>query len=701
LNAYFESQTEIAREALTKLVYLTGQAGTGKSTIAKAYLSLLKDQGISGSKVLVLVPQRSLGLTYQNFLNDLGDFNGGIISIQTLGGIAQRMIRLFWPVIAPLTGKANPKRPPVFLTLETAQYYLNKICEPYFDLGYFESIRAEKPRILSQIIDNLNKAAVIGFPHEEIAERLISAWSKEPGHVHAYEQAQEMAGKFREFCYQNNFLDFSLQIEIFQKYLWPSLLCREYLTRQYEFFIYENCEEDIPVFHDIVLDWLPKFRGGLILLDENGGFRSFLGADPLSAERLGKVCDTHFNLQEQIRLPEKIQSLKLLFSSVIKNKVIYDTTADIQDTLTVAFNAYYPEMIEKITNQVIDLIDQGVAPGDVAILSPFVSDALRFQLQNRFEKSNILLASQRPSRSLREEPLTHDLITWAKIAHPEWQLKPSAYDLRLALTHSIQGMDPIRASLLVQSIYRPKNEFWLGEIEGTKLEFQERITFTLCHRFQVLRMWLLDSLHDPSDLDVFIARLFGEILTQTGFGFHDNFIAADVTSRLVESIQKFRRVISAEEDPHYENLSKEYITTIEKGIIAALYLEGWDRAQENAVYLSPAYTFLMQNRPVKYQFWLDIGSLGWWQRLLQPLTQPYVLSRNWESGNKWTDKNEFETNQANLDKIVQGLINRCSEGIFVHSSGYSESGNEERGPLLKAVQRILRHSHKPLEIKDV
>ena len=58
--------------------------------------------------------------------------------------------------------------------------------------------------------------------------------------------------------------------------------------------------------------------------------------------------------------------------------------------------------------------------------------------------------------------------------------------------------------------------------------------------------------------------------------------------------------------------------------------------------IAPAYTFLMNNQPVSYQFWLDIGSRGWFERLYQPLTHPYVLSKQWTPGDKWTDEREFE-----------------------------------------------------------
>ena len=56
----------------------------------------------------------------------------------------------------------------------------------------------------------------------------------------------------------------------------------------------------------------------------------------------------------------------------------------------------------------------------------------------------------------------------------------------------------------------------------------------------------------------------------------------------------------------------------------------------------------MSNRPVEVQFWLDVGSRGWSERLYQPLTHPYVLSRGWQPGRPWTDADEFEAGQEAL-----------------------------------------------------
>ena len=46
---------------------------------------------------------------------------GGRPAVLTIGGRAQRLVELFWPLAAEAAGVARPEAPPVFLALETAQ----------------------------------------------------------------------------------------------------------------------------------------------------------------------------------------------------------------------------------------------------------------------------------------------------------------------------------------------------------------------------------------------------------------------------------------------------------------------------------------------------------------------------------------------------------------------------------------------------
>jgi len=691
---FSKNQKTIANQALESSVFLTGFAGSGKTTIAKIFLKSLLEQDIPGNKILLLVPQKSLGLTYSEFFENIDNYNGSLPDPQTMSGISQKIIRLFWPIIAPQFDFQNSKHYPTFLNIESAQYFMAKVCEPFFEQNYFASIKSEKPRILSQILDNLNKSALVGFPHEDIATKLKSAWNKDTKHMVAYDEAQICANAFRDYCLEYNLIDFSLQYEVFNKVIHDSFLIQQYLFDRYDYLIYDNCEEDTPVTHDLMLKWLPTFKSALVVQDENAGFRSFLGADPVSANRFSKVCQSVIQIHESYISDSSIQEIITIYKKALSHQQISRITEPVFERLSFHHHKFYPDMIDYVVEQIEDYLDQGVEPGKIAILAPFVSNALRFQIQQRMNEKNIQLVTHRPSRSLREEAITHSLISFAKLAYPEWGLSPSLYQFRTAITHAIGNMDPIRADLLARIVLSKNKTFLLRPIDAVRPDMLDRITNQAVYQYQQIYSWLLQYQNNKSEVDVFLASFFGEVLSQPGFGFHQNYEGAEITGRLIESMQNFRKNTFAHFQKTGGNWALDYISMLENGLISALYLQTWDLPPQNAVYLAPAYTFLMQNRPVQIQFWLDIGNMGWWQRLMQPLTQPYVLSRNWEDGMKWTDIHEYENNQNNLQKIISGLLLRCSGNILLHTAGYNENGDEQAGPLLKATQRILRTYHR-------
>lgn len=66
-----------------------------------------------------------------------------------------------------------------------------------------------------------------------------------------------------------------------------------------------------------------------------------------------------------------------------------------------------------------------------------------------------------------------------------------------------------------------------------------------------------------------------------------------------------------------------------------------------------------------------------------------MLSRNWQSGKVWTAENEQEVSQQNLSRIALGLLRRCRRMVWIGFSELGESGFEQRGLLLRALQRTL------------
>jgi hypothetical protein len=150
-------------------IFLSGPAGAGKTTAGVLRLSALLQAGVPGDSILMLTPQRTLQEPYLDLLSSPERSPGGDATPATIGGLARRMCDLFWPLCAQTAGFAHPDQPTVFLTLETAQYYMAHLVRPLLDEGYFESVTIDRNRLYSQIIDNLNKSAVVVFRTPSLA----------------------------------------------------------------------------------------------------------------------------------------------------------------------------------------------------------------------------------------------------------------------------------------------------------------------------------------------------------------------------------------------------------------------------------------------------------------------------------------------------------------------------------------------------
>ena len=545
-----KSQSELTSPTKGERVFLEGPAGCGKTTTGAARLVSLLSKGISGGSVLVLLPQRSLSLPYQTAIAELSGFKGSLPAIVSLGGLARRNVDLFWPVVASEAGFAEPTHPPVFLTLETAQYFLARAVAPLLEKGYFESLSIDRNRLYSQILDNLNKSALLGFPHEGYADKLKSAWIGLESQTILYDQAQECANVFRQYCLAHNLLDFSLQLEVFLKHIWQLPLARARLEDTFRHLIYDNVEEDTPVAHELIAEWLPAFDTALIIYDQEGGFRSFLGADPLSAYKLKDLSTRQVELKDSyISSPDLAAWGEAVSAGFTQSKIAI--SQDTSQVVNAVSHRYQPEMIAWTAGEIERLIgEEQVLPGEIAVLAPILSDTLRFILMEELTRRGIAVQSHRPSRALREEPVAECLLTLAELAHPAWGMTPTPFEVQKCLQQAIEGLDPIRAHLLTRIIYRTtKSETSLSSFEAVTSDLRERITYLAGNRFDQLKTWLETyQSGEPVELDYFISRLFGEVLSQPGFGFHRIPAAGSTAASLVESIRKFRAVLIASGD---------------------------------------------------------------------------------------------------------------------------------------------------------
>lgn len=692
--------------------YLSGHAGTGKTERLSRRLVTLIESGTRPDRILCLVPQQSAARRLRAALAGARGNTRGEPTLTTIYGLAQQHVALFFPLIAAPAGFAEPGREPIFINVEAAQYFLNQALTPH--MPALDDLKLYRPRIVSQILDNLNKAATSGFGLDEIARRLTSAWTGESRRLLAYKAAQDVALDYRAFCLKNGLLDFSLTMDVYTRHLLHTKSYRDYATARYRHVLADNIEEGAPPLHDLLGMLLETCDSALLIEDDPGSYRIFLGADRISAQQLRERCDVRERSSDERLSSDGPAAFGLALGVAIRGEKPQDMRAGGNAVHSLPAGKYWASMVQGVVDRINDLVGEGVKPAEIAVIAPYVEDVLRFELSERLKGSNIAVTALRPSRPLFDHPVVRAMMTLAKLAHPVWALRPASAELARALSTAIADLDIVRAQLLADHAARVSTQGRLPMIEDQAI--WTRVGLRFRDRYITLQQWLsnwsdtLASGQPNRPLDLFWQQLFTDVLSVGGFGLNGDLDGATAAERLIRSARAFREVfeqrgLSPETVKRPEllafapassavasavasdDIGLAYVSMLDDGMLASQYVRATD--VEDGVVLAPVYAYLTNDVRTKVQFWLDVQSSGWHERIYQPLTHPYVLARNWPRDGRWTDEDEHREARHMLQRIVAGLAFRCGERIYLASSQLSISGSEESGLLARAVQRVF------------
>ncbi len=167
------------------------------------------------------------------------------------------------------------------------------------------------------------------------------------------------------------------------QHLWRESASRDYLMQRYHHIICDNVEEDHPSTHDLLREWLPHCESALIVYDNEAGYRSFLGADPDNAYTLHTVCDAQIEFTESFVTSSDIYALGNELGRAL-GQYAEPVAGDATAALKYQVERYYPEMLDWVAGEIKHLVrDENVEPGEIVVLAPFLSDALRFSLLQR------------------------------------------------------------------------------------------------------------------------------------------------------------------------------------------------------------------------------------------------------------------------------------------------------------------------------
>jgi hypothetical protein len=668
-------------------LFLLGPAGTGKTTALNQRLLRLLGTREPAYTTLVLVAEPEHERTYLDSLHqsDLGPYSE--LQITTYNAMARDMVALFWPLLARPAGFARAYQPPTFLSYDLAQLLLWRIVAPLLVEGAFADLRLRPQQIVSQILDTLNRAALNGLSLEEAIERQKMTWVGEADHLRHLDYAATAARQFRRRCLENGLLDLSLLVEVFDTRLVKHEEFYRYFSERYRHLLVDNVEEQTPAGQNFVSTLMDATVTTAIAYDAGGGYKRFLAADPAGANQFHDRCRQviSFDPPASFTSTPALADLGRLVENYLLNskKPTPQAHQAIQKVVTVR---YRREMVTALVPVLLSLLGQGIAASEVAIVTPYLDGALRYSLAQMLREAGIPFYLLRRRSTPREEPRVRAWLTWLALAHPDWNVQPSSYDVAEALSLSIAGLDPVRAALLAERLYLADSAFLLPAADLPEKAAQ-RIGPEGVALYERLRQWLLAE-GGSHPIDTFLHRLCDGLLARPPFQPEPDLAGAAVCAWLVRSAGRVRQAAPAMGLDRGAGIGETFIKGIEQGLVTADPPDLGDPPDLDGVMISTIYGYLLAGKPVRYQVWLETAAQGWWDIPRQPLSNAFVLAQSRNPERPWTMDEEFNMRNQLLSRIIRGLCARCRDGVILTHSDLDRRGQRQDGPLWRALQPV-------------
>ena len=648
-----------------------GPTGSGKTTKlqAKFHQTALENKT---DDCLVLLNQGTAVTKWRSEieLEQVGDLN-----ILTYFGFINQELERFWDLVEEELEGLRERLAPTFMTVEPTHYLMTAFVKQAREAGSFIEVNATKEQIALQLINNLNYAALNTLELSEVKDRLAN-WALVQEQDISYQDAFEIMKRFRSICLEERCLDYSLVIELYNKYLLGNKEYNNYLTQNYKYLIVDDLEKSSPAAQDLISKLIQQGEESYLAYNPAGGFEKFFGAAPELAKKRfmsqGEVIElesSYTSSQAAQEMAEQVTDKILTGSELSYNQLIA------QDNIIQ--EKFRGEMLEEVIKQVKELIANGVKAEEIALVAPQIDKILEFILARETEEEEYALLNLRRERRLLDNSFAEVLIVLTILTNPAWDLELN-FSALIETFDLILDLDPIRAALLAQEV----EDYKLPDLAADP-NLRERIGFDKAGQYDTFREWIVEKQEQKFELEYFFREAFGELLAPLLDAINDQDRKEEIIlscRKIMDSIVKFKDSVQEFKDIDDRDIGAKFIEMVLNGTLAAELLFGKE-SKEDKIVLATPYTFLSlpDVKEVKHLFLLDISSELWLQGSSKELSNPYVLSR--QTNGEWGDKIDQNLRKEQLAHYLEGIFNKVQEKIYLADSDLSSRGWEQEGEL--------------------
>ena len=610
-----------------------------KEKIVNIYENIIKENNYRSKDILFLVPN---GITKLSYMRSINLPFSEELRITTYSHFVQSEIIKYWSIIENNCDKIKSnKTSPSFISQSLSEYMIMKyIHKTREEENYFQDIVGTNKSICRNILDNLNKSCFNNIDIKNIGEKIYnSKKNRNDLNRYSYSQMQEVIDFYMETLLCKGIIDNSIAVYLYNNYLLNTEDYTKRLKREYRYLIVDSLENASVSECNLIGQLLNEVQGGYIFYDKSKDYSSFKNVD---------IAYIEDNILKEYFPTESYYLETICIKSLYKE----NQSIKLEDSYHL-----YDEMIEGVTEKILQLKKEGENLRDVVIISPVNNSILDYKICNKLKSKNIKVANTKLDNKIIDHPYANALVVATCIFYNlQYLIKEEEYINFIEVLFDINKIKAIR-----MFNKRHENDEYKSLIEYIKNKEKDNLRISeFLLQFYIEKMLNLKDGKKNVDFCKDIIKqgdIFSEILEELN----------------IEEKEKYEVFVKCLKD----NINDYYVSAdIE------------DMKNSDKVIITTPYTYISSNINRKIQLWIDVGSNAWNMKIEKDIANPLVLRKSFHEKEIYSDEMEDRNKKYYLYNLIYNLLLN-SEKIYAFKSEYSVNGFMQESMLYGLLLKIL------------
>lgn len=619
-----------------------------------------------------------------------------VICKTTIGFISDEVM-LFWPL---LFEKLNLKAQfPLMLRPETEQELATRLWRSRLNQGEITKAQGEY-RFVRRTLDLLQLAGASSIAAEDISGILQQAFPGDSATNADQQLIGELIISWRQWCLDRGLLTYGIVYELYWRYLLREKTYQQHLHQRYQAILADDMDDYPAIARDLAEVLLSQGAKGVFTFNSDGQVRLGLNADPNYIKGLAVHCHIEYLEQKSGLAAQVGDSIMELVSNNAMNITLGEEIKSIQ-TISRA------QLLRNTGEVIIKAVKNGeIKPEEVAIIAPGLDEIARYTLIEILTHQGIPVKPLNEQRPLISHPIVRALLTLLGLIYPGLGNlidSEGIAEMLVVLTRKpqqspqssilIADIDMVRGQILADHCYHL-------EIEHPKLLAVEnyprwdRLGQKATNAYEDIREWIetTKSLVRQQEINtvVILDRAIKKFVPNNSLPYNQ----LEALRKLTETAQHFweveKRLRQNEACLTLPTTTlAQFIQLLRRGTISANAHPGSSlKPHEKALTIATIYQYRAWRGNHRWQFWLDVSSNLWDQGGATSLFAAPIFWQDWD-GEPWTSEAEIKIHEEAKLRILQDLLARTNERVYLCHSDLAVNGVEQVGSLSSLVYASL------------